>query len=83
MHATKQFYEESNLLLSFCSNAFDVFKKGSAEQKRKIVQILCSNFSYNGEKLVIELKPAFETIVQNSIDMKKLPRLDSNQQPLG
>ena len=44
------------------------------QQKRKIVKIVCSNFSYDGENLVIEPNIAFKAVIKNSLNMKKLPR---------
>lgn len=81
--ATKDFYEQSNSLLRFCNDCYKAFLDGTAEQKRKIINIVCSNFTYDGETLYIEPIPAFKTIMQNSQNIKKLPRLDSNQQPTG
>lgn len=48
-NATKTFYEQSNTLLEFCKNCHNAFLKGNAEMRRKIIQIVCSNFSYDGE----------------------------------
>lgn len=79
--ATKDFYEQSNSLLRFCNDCYKAFLDGSAEQKRKIINIVCSNFTYDGEILYIEPIPAFKVIMQNAQNIKKLPRLDSNQQP--
>lgn len=80
---TKTFFERSNSLLDFCKCCHNAFLKGNAEQKRRIVKIVCSNFSYDGENLVIEPKPIFKAVIKNSLSNKKLPRLDSNQQPTG
>ena len=79
----KTFFEQSNLLLDFCKNCHNTFLKSNAEQKRKIVKIVCSNFSYDGEKLLIEPNPVFKLLIKNNLSNKKLPRLDSNQQPTG
>ena len=80
---TKTFFVQSNSLLEFCKNAHRAFLEGDAQQKRKIVKIVCSNFSYDGENLVIEPNIAFKAVIKNSLSNKKLPRLDSNQQPTG
>lgn len=42
----KTFFEQANLLLDFCKDCYNAFLKGNAEQKRKIVKIAYSNFSY-------------------------------------
>ncbi len=81
LKATKTFFIQSNLLLNFCKDCHSAFLKGNAEQKRKIVQMVCSNFSYDGETLDIVPNPVFKVIIKNNLSNKKLPRLDSNQQP--
>ena len=83
LKATETFFVQSNSLLEFCKNCHSAFLRGNTEQKRKIVKIVCSNFSYDGSNIVIEPNPVFKVIIKNSISNKKLPRLDSNQQPLG
>ncbi len=80
---TKTFFEQSNLLLEFCKDCNNAFFKENAEQKRTIVKIVCSNFSYNGSKLIIEPTPVFKYIIKSNLNKKILPRLDSNQQPTG
>lgn len=81
LKATKTFFVQSNYLLNFCKDCHSAFLKGNAEQKRKIVQMVCSNFSYDGEKLDIVPNLVFKVIIKNNLSNKKLPRLDSNQQP--
>ena len=83
LKATETFFVQSNCLLEFCKDAQNAFLQGNAEQKRRIVKIVCSNFSYDGENLVIGPKPIFKAVIKNSLSNKKLPRLDSNQQPTG
>ena len=68
----KTFFEQSNLLLDFCKNCHNTFLKSNAEQKRKIVKIVCSNFSYDGEKLLIEPNPVFKLLIKNNLSNKKL-----------
>ena len=79
----KTFFEQSNQLLEFCKDCHSAFLKGNAEQKRKIVKMVCSNFSYDGSNIVIEPNPIFKAVIKNSLNNKKLPRLGSNQQPTG
>lgn len=83
LKTTKTFFEQSNSLLEFCKDCHSAFLKGNAEQKRRIVKIVCSNFSYDGENLVIEPNAIFKAVIKNGLTNKKLPRLDSNQQPTG
>ena len=79
----KDFSIGSNSLLIFCNKAFDIYKKGSAERKRKIVQLISSNFSYDGSNLHLEPKPVFKYLMKIPKDKKILPELGSNQQPTG
>ncbi len=81
LKTTKTFFEQSNQLLEFSRDCHRAFLKGNAEQKRTIVKIVCSNVFYDGENLTIVLHPVFESIVKMNLSNKKLPRLDSNQQP--
>ena len=83
LKATKTFFVQSNLLLNFCKDCHSAFLKGNAEQKRKIVKMVCSNFSYDGSNIVIEPNPIFKAVIKNGLNNKKLLRLDSNQQPTG
>lgn len=46
LKTTKTFFEQSNQLLEFCKDCHSAFLKGNAELKRKIIKIVCSNFSY-------------------------------------
>ena len=78
LKATKTFFVQSNLLLNFCKDCHSAFLKGNAEQKRKIVKMVCSNFSYDGSNIVIEPNPIFKAVIKNSLSNKKLPEMDSN-----
>ena len=78
---TKTFFEQSNQLLEFCKDCHRAFLEGNADLKRKIIKIVCSNFSYDGSNIVIEPNSIFKAVIKNSLSNKKLPRLDSNQQP--
>ena len=80
---TKTFFEQSNQLLEFCKDCHRAFLEGNADLKRKIIKIVCSNFSYDGSNIVIEPNSIFKAVIKNSLCNKKLPRLDSNQQPTG
>ena len=83
LKATETFFIQSNQLLEFCKDCYRAFLQGDAEIKRKIVQMVCPNFSYDGSNIVIEPNPIFKAVIKNSLSNKKLPRLDSNQQPTG
>ena len=68
----KTFFEQSNQLLEFCKDCHRAFLEGNAELKRKIIQIVCSNFSYDGSNIVIEPNPIFKAVIKNSLSNKKL-----------
>lgn len=76
LKATKTFFVQSNCLLDFCKDCHRAFLQGNAEQKRKIVQMVCSNFSYDGETLDIVPNPVFKVIIKNNLSNKKLPTID-------
>ena len=74
LKTTKTFFEQSNQLLEFCKDCHSAFLKGNAELKRKIIKIVCSNFSYDGSNIVIEPNPIFKAVIKNGIRNKKLPK---------
>ena len=78
LKATETFFIQSNQLLDFCKDCHRAFLQGDAETKRKIVQMVCSNFSYDGSNIVIEPNPIFKAVIKNSLSNKKLPEMDSN-----
>ena len=49
------------------------------EQKRKIIKIVCSNFSYDGETLDIEPNIVFKAVIKNSLSKKKLLELGKSR----
>ena len=58
-------------LLKYSENLFELFKMSATlysrlnnEKKRELLKLLCSNFSYDGENVVIIIKKASEPIVQ-------------------
>lgn len=44
----------------------------SDKKEKKIIKIVCSNFSYDGEKLLIEPNPVFKLLIKNNLSNKKL-----------
>ena len=70
-------------LLKYSENLFELFKMSTTlysrlnnEKKRELLKLLCSNFSYDGENVIITIKKAFEPIVQianlEKLGMKRL-----------
>ena len=77
-------YTKSSVeLLKYSENLFELFKMSATlysrlnnEKKRELLKLLCSNFSYDGENVIITIKKAFEPIVQianlEKMGMKRL-----------
>ena len=55
----KYFVEDVGRVLELCKNAPTMYLKENDEEKRKLLNLLCSNLSWDGENLHIELKSAF------------------------
>lgn len=66
----KTFYEQSNVLLKFIDDAYDLYLQGSLEQRKRIINIISQNLSYKDKEFSIELKPVFQTIVQNAYNLR-------------
>ena len=62
----KQFYEQSDILLRFTEDAYQLYLQGTLEQRRKIIEIISLNLSYKNKEFSINLKPIFQTIVENT-----------------
>lgn len=61
----KQLNEQVDVLLGFVDNAYSYFQVGTFAQKRKIIEIISEKVSYKDKTLNIELKPIFQSIVEN------------------
>jgi len=61
--ADKEYFQFSSLILELCKNAYDLYFRQSAEEKRKLLNLLCSNFSYKDGKLDIVLNSPFHEIL--------------------
>lgn len=62
----KYFIEDVGRVLELCKNASTLYLNETDEEKRKLVNILCSNLSWDGENLHIELKSAFGQLLKNA-----------------
>ena len=58
-------------ILRHAQNMFELFEnaptsylQGTTQEKRKLLKMLCSNFSYNGETLTITIKKAFQILFE-------------------
>lgn len=101
--ANKEYLINAEMILELCKDAYSMFFRKTSKERRKMLNLLCSNFSYANGNLNPELIPPFDAIFEfnksktasnidiTSVegekaikqDIKKLPRLDSNQQPTG
>lgn len=61
-----EFMRKANNFLELCENLYLWYFKQSNEEKRNVLNIIVSNFSYNGQKLSIELKSTFETMFKSA-----------------
>lgn len=69
----KKFYESSNLILEFCKDAHSLFMGATGEEKRNILNLVCSNFSYKDKELSIELNSVFKQLAKNANLIKNSP----------
>lgn len=60
------FIEDVSHVLELCKNASELYLNESPDEKRKLVNLLCSNLSFDGENLHIELKSAFGEILKSA-----------------
>lgn len=54
----------SKKILELFKNAPGLYLRGSIEEKRELIKLLCSNFFYDGETLNIKIKEAFQPLVK-------------------
>ena len=50
-------------LFELMGNAVNIYKGASFEEKRNFVNMICSNFYYDGENLTIIIKKAFQSLI--------------------
>ncbi len=60
--ADKEYFINAGLILELCKNAYDLYFRQSPEEKRRLLNLVCSNFTYKDGKLDIELKEPFNEI---------------------
>ena len=75
------YLENTRFILELAKNATTMFQTGNAEKKRRVLDLLISNCSYKGGNIDVELKPAFEIILDMAKTGNWCARLDSNQRP--
>lgn len=50
-------------VIELCKNAYTHYLRADNENKRLLLKILCSNFLYDGENVVIKLKSTVEPML--------------------
>jgi site-specific DNA recombinase len=76
--ADTHYLENANAILELANKAIRLYKKQSAHEKRRLVDILVSNCTYKDEKLDVELKPVFNEIAKTAKTGNWCAREDSN-----
>lgn len=62
-----EFIKKAESMLELSRNAHNWYLKQNNEEKRNLLKLVCSNFSYDGSNLDIELKSTFEPILKSAI----------------
>ena len=75
------FITMSEDFLKICSEISELYKFADIEEKQKLINYVLQNFLVEGETLHYEYKMPFNFFALGLNCTKKLPRLDSNQQP--
>lgn len=71
--ANKDYLINAGFILEICEGAYNRFLSKPPEEKRKLLNLVCSNFSFNNESVDVELvspfKEIFEANKQNLVEM--------------
>lgn len=81
--ADQAFLISCSYILELAKRASELFTRSQPDQKNRLLRFVFANCSVKGGKLIPKLKKPFEGIVQCNKSKNWLPRLDSNQQPIG
>lgn len=85
LHAAQRadinYLENAEFILELSKNAAQMFKSGSVEKKRRIINILTSNCVYQSGNIDVELKPVFAMILNSVKNEEWCAWQDSNLQP--
>lgn len=63
---SKYFIEDITRMLELCKNAHSLYLSETDEEKRKLVNLLCSNLSFDGSNIRVELKSVFNIFIENA-----------------
>lgn len=81
--ADETFLISSSYVLELANKAGDLFAGSQAAKQNQLLRFVFANCSVKGEKLMPKMKKPFEGIVKCNESKNWLPRLDSNQRPIG
>lgn len=56
INETDTLVDMATQIIELCKNAYSLYYRSNNENKRLLINLLCSNFLYDGENVVIELK---------------------------
>jgi site-specific DNA recombinase len=78
-HSNINYYEDGVKILELSKKAYSLYKSATAQEKRKLLNLVLSNCYLEGKNLRPDYKKPFD-IIRKGIQSKEwLPRLDSNQ----
>ncbi len=77
------FIERGANILKFASEMMDLYQYADNTEKKELINYVLQNFKVEDGKLSYEYKKPFNIFAEGLSCLKKLPRLDSNQQPTG
>ncbi len=81
--ADNEYFLNINLILELAKNAYRLYLRQPAEEKRKLIKLMCSNFSYQDRKLDITLNSPFQEIIDSKrlqISLKPVPIIDTGNE---
>ena len=81
--ASINFIEQGANFLKICYEMHDLYQFGNCTEKRELINYVLQNLKLEGENIHYDYKKPFDIFGAGLNRNKKLPRLDSNQQPTG
>lgn len=58
--------QKATLILELCKNAYSLYSQQDNEEKRVLLKLLCSNFTWDGQNLRITLKSTVKTLLSGA-----------------
>ena len=81
--ANIDFIEEGAKFLKICNEVKDLYLYGTYKERKELINYVLQNLTIEGENIHYDYKKPFDIFAKGLNRNKKLPRLDSNQQPTG